>query len=130
MRSTSVHLLIKKSEKKEETLGQELLKIREKWIQHEATIDDLKKNNHEEDLMQKNVKWAQENNELRSELVKIEQTAIEGKVIIANLASLNDQLKHVIQEKNKEITRWNYYIKKYKIDLPKRTKEQKDQVTD
>lgn len=90
---------------KEETLEQELLKIREKCLQHEETIDYLKKNNHEEDLMEKNVKWAQENNDLRSELIKIEQTAIEGKVIIANLASVNDQLKHIIQEKNKEMSR-------------------------
>ena len=64
-----------------------------------------------------NVKWAKENNELRAENVKIVQETIDAKVHIANLATINDKLKHTLLEKNKEVNRMKAELQKFSIQF-------------
>mmetsp|Transcript_32912 Transcript_32912/g.29201 ORF Transcript_32912/g.29201 Transcript_32912/m.29201 type:complete len:83 (+) Transcript_32912:291-539(+) len=72
--------------------------------------------------MNKNLKWAQENNELTNQLIDIEDQLIKSKLHIANLATLNDRLTHSRNKKHLEIKRLNRDISKYKTDPPKTTK--------
>lgn len=69
--------------------------------------------------MGKNLKWAQENNELTNQLMDIEKELIQSKLHIANLASMNDRLTHSNSEKSKKIKKMNYYLNKYNIEIPK-----------
>lgn len=73
--------------------------------------------------MEKNLKWAQENNSLTNQLIETEKNLIDAKLQIANLASVNDRIKFTLNEKNKDIKRLNSYIKKHKIE-----KEQKSKI--
>ena len=64
-------------------------------------IEDIsqKSKKTEEELMNKNLNWAQENNNLTNQLLETEKQLIEAKVHIANVSSMNDKLKHSNNEK-------------------------------
>lgn len=113
------------------THDEEFKKMKEKQSILERDLEQLKREN--DDLLIKNMNWAQENNELMSELSKTEQIAIDSKLHVANIASANDKLMFKINELNKdikekikEIQKLKYYINKYKIELPKNQKANKE----
>lgn len=114
--------LRKNNIKNSSVLEEEVQKLKEKCRGMEREVEEAKKGR--EELIEKNIKWAQEHNEQREEIIKIEQTAIDAKLHVANLWSLNDKLKFTLNEKNKEISKLKYYIQKYKIELPKVVRKQ------
>lgn len=60
------------------------------------------------------IKWAQDNNDLRAELVKTEQVAIDAKLQVADLHEQNEQLKHRMYENTKKLKSYYDYIEKLK----------------
>ncbi|CAI2377539.1 unnamed protein product [Moneuplotes crassus] len=98
----------------------EVHKLEARIADQQTIIDALNSQNKmsEDDLMTRNLKWAQENNELTCQLMEVEKQLIESKLHMANLASMNDRLKHSNNEKKKKIKELNYYLHKYNIEAP------------
>jgi hypothetical protein len=78
----------------------------------EKELAVLRDNTETRILIEKNLKWAEENNKLREELIHIEQTAIEGKMKIADLMSKNDRLVMTMKTQKRDYDKHSGLLQK------------------
>lgn len=114
-----LQILRKQNLSSQNAMKQEVIDLRAKCKKLEDELNIARDNSHENDLIEKNFQWAQENNELRAELVKTEQVAIDAKIKTAEKSALNDKLNHEIYELKKRIEVYKKTMQKYKSTISK-----------
>lgn len=79
-------------------------------------------------MYEKNIKWAQENNKLSEELLHVQQVAIESKMQNAQIRAENDRLNLKLKHKEKEISKYQAFLKKLKTEPSSKNSKKKQEA--